>query len=59
MSLKKIAQMTGASVATVSRVLNHPDYQCQDKKLTERIRQAARELDYVPNQNARQLKIGR
>ena len=58
MSLKKIAQMTGASVATVSRVLNHPDYQCQDKKLTERIRQAARELDYVPNQNARQLKIG-
>ncbi len=58
MSLKKIAQMTGASVATVSRVLNHPDYQCQDKNLTERIRQAARELDYVPNQNARQLKIG-
>lgn len=58
MSLKKIAQMTGASVATVSRVLNHPDYQCQDKNLTERIRQAARELDYVPNQNARQLKTG-
>ena len=51
MSLKKIAQMSGASVATVSRVLNQPDYQCQDKRLTERIREAARELNYVPNQN--------
>lgn len=58
MSLKKIAQMTGTSAATVSRVLNHPDYQCQDKNLTERIRQAARELNYVPDQNARQLKMG-
>lgn len=38
MSLKKIAQMTGASVSTVSRVLNSPDYQCQDSAMTERIR---------------------
>lgn len=58
MSLKKIAQMTGTSVATVSRVLNNPDYQCQDRNLTERIRQAARELRYVPDANARQLKLG-
>lgn len=58
MSLKKIARMTGASVATVSRVLNRPDYRCRDRKLEERIRQAARELHYVPNQNARQLKLG-
>ncbi len=58
MSLKKIAQMTGTSVATVSRVLNNPDYQCQDPNLTERIRQAARELRYVPDANARQLKMG-
>lgn len=58
MSLKKIAQMTGASVSTVSRVLNHPDYQCQDRSMTERIRQAAREVNYVPDQNARQLKLG-
>ncbi len=58
MSLKKIAQMTGTSAATVSRVLNNPDYQCQDRNLTERIRQAARELRYVPNANARQLKMG-
>ena len=58
MSLKKIAQITGASVSTVSRVLNSPDYQCQDSAMTERIRQAARELHYVPDQNARQLKMG-
>ncbi len=57
MSLKKIAQMTGASVATVSRVLNNPDYQCKDQDLTKRIRKAARELSYVPDQNARQLKM--
>ena len=35
MSIKKIAQMTGASVSTVSRVLNNPDYKCQDSKLRD------------------------
>ncbi len=59
MSLKKIAQMTGASVSTVSRVLNDPDYHCRDQEMTQRIRQAARELSYTPNLNARQLKLGR
>ena len=58
MSLKKIAQKTGTSVATVSRVLNHADYQCQNRELADRIRQTARELGYVPNQNARMLKMG-
>lgn len=58
MSLKKIAEMTGASTATVSRVLNRPDYHCQDAEMTEKIRRAARELGYVPNASARQLKSG-
>ena len=58
MSLKKISKLTGASVATVSRVLNNPRYQCQDREMTERIRQAARDLNYVPDQNARSLKLG-
>ncbi len=58
MSLKEIARITGASPATVSRVLNNPDYQCQNPALTEQIRQTAKELNYVPNQNARQLKLG-
>lgn len=48
MSIKKIAQMTGASVSTVSRVLNNPDYKCQDSKLRDRIWKAAVEINYVP-----------
>lgn len=59
MSLKKIAELTGASISTVSRVLNNPTYHCQNRELTERIRQTARELNYVPNDSARQLKMGK
>lgn len=58
MSLKKIAELTGTSPATVSRVLNHPDYQCHNADLMEQIRKTARELNYIPNQNARNLKLG-
>lgn len=58
MSLKRIAEMTGTSVSTVSRVLNHPDYQCQDKTLSEKIREAARTLHYIPDSSARQLRQG-
>lgn len=59
MSLKKIAKLTGASVSTVSRVLNNPLYRCQDKELAEQIRQTARELNYIPNDSARRLKMGK
>ena len=58
MSLKKISELTGCSVATVSRVLNNPDYHCQEEGLSERILETARELNYVPNSSARQLKMG-
>ncbi len=58
MSIKEIAKRSGASVATVSRVLNQPDYVCRDKELQERIWEAARELDYIPNHAAQQLKRG-
>lgn len=58
MSLKRIAELTGASVSTVSRVLNQPDYHCQNEKLGQKIRQAARDLNYVPNASARNLKKG-
>lgn len=58
MSLKKISELTGASIATISRVLNNPGYQCQNPAMTEKILEAARKLNYVPNQNARQLKLG-
>lgn len=59
MSLKEIAKMSGASVATVSRVLNRPDYMCRDEAMRERIWEYARKLQYVPNTAARQLKNGR
>ncbi len=59
MGLKEIAQKSGASVATVSRVLNQPDYACRDEKMRERIWEAAKELHYLPNQAAQSLKAGR
>lgn len=37
MSIKKIAAMTGTSPATVSRVLNNPDYKCSVEGLREKI----------------------
>lgn len=58
MSIKKIAEMAGVSISTVSRVLNHPDYKCSSPELRDRIFQAARQLNYVPNEAARNLKKG-
>lgn len=58
MSLKEIAKRSGASVSTVSRVLNQPDYRCADQELQNRIWEIARQMKYVPNLAARQLKTG-
>lgn len=58
MSLKEIARRCGTSVSTVSRVLNQPDYRCLDTDLQEKIWSCAKELNYVPNTAARQLKSG-
>ncbi len=58
MSIKKIAQMTGVSPATVSRVLNNPAYKCSSEQMREKIWKAAMELNYVPNEAARNLKLG-
>lgn len=58
-SIKEIAQMCGTSTATVSRVLNNPDYKCADPTLKERIWATAGKYDYVPNEAARNLKMSR
>ena len=58
MSLKKIAALTGASVSTVSRVLNDSGYHCREKGLEEKIWAAAKKLSYLPNSAARQLRMG-
>ena len=56
MSIKEIARRTGASQATVSRVLNNPEHRCSDPKLRDKIWKADMELHYVPNEAARDLK---
>ena len=58
MSLKKIAEMTGTSVSTVSRVLNHSQHRCNESGLAEKIWEAAAQLHYVPNETARNLRLG-
>lgn len=58
MSIKKIAAKVGASPATVSRVLNNPDYRCSKPELRDQIWKAAMELNYTPNVAARNLKLG-
>lgn len=56
MSLKKIAEMTGVSVSTVSRVLNQKNESCASEQVKEKIWQAAGEIGYQPNVYARSLK---
>lgn len=58
MSLKKIAELTGSSVSTVSRVLNNPTYVGNDPERAEKIWKVARELNYIPNSSARDLRKG-
>ena len=54
MNIKDIAKICGVGVSTVSRALNnHPDISPQTR---ERIMQAMKEHNYVPNNSARNLK---
>lgn len=48
----------GVSAATVSRVLNNPNYKCSSPQVRDKIWKAAIELNYVPNKSARNLKMG-
>lgn len=58
MSIKKIAEKAGVSPATVSRVLNNPNYKCSVPGLRDKIWETAIEMNYVPNEAARNLKRG-
>lgn len=58
MSIKKIAERAGVSPSTVSRVLNNPDYRCSTEELRDKIWKIAMEMNYTPNEAARNLKMG-
>lgn len=55
-TLVLVAERAGVSIASVSRVLNDLPASAD---VAERVRQAARELGYVPDATARSLKAGR
>ena len=55
MTIKDIARESGYAVSTVSRALNdHPDVSEEAK---EKIKEIVARLGFVPNNNARQLKV--
>ena len=56
MSIKDVAKAAGVSPSTVSRVVNGGDSTAASPETQERIWNAVRELGYVVNQNARNLK---
>jgi len=58
LSLKKISEMTGISMSTVSRILRDPNHKCSSENVREKVLQAARKINYVPNDAARRLKTG-
>lgn len=57
MNIKQIAKAAGVSVATVSRVLNHPDSVAP--KTRDRIQKVIEEAEYKPNWFARGLNFNK
>ena len=55
-SVKDVAAMAGASLGTVSNVLNRPDRVSAPTR--SRVEEAMRELGFVRNESARQLRVG-
>lgn len=56
-NLKRVAERAGVSLSTASRVLSGSTYPVRPE-LRDRVQQAARHLDYVPNAQARGLLHG-
>lgn len=57
MTMKEIAALAGVSASTVSRVINHPDSKAASKEVENRIWQIVRQTGYIPDSNARNLKL--
>lgn len=58
-SLKDIAKEVGVSTATVSYVLSKGKESKVSEKVAERVRKAAKDMNYHPNQIAKSLKMGK
>jgi len=58
-SLKDIAKKVGVSTATVSYVLSKDKESKVSVKVAEKVKKAAKELNYQPNQIAKSLKMGK
>lgn len=56
-TIKDVARLAGVSAGTVSNVLNRPSYVKPETR--ERVLAAIRELDFEPDQGARQFRPGR
>lgn len=54
-SIRDVAKEAGVSIATVSYVLNQKSTQTISGETTDKVREAAARLGYVPNLNARSL----
>ena len=54
-TIRDVAKLAGVSVATASRALNNPDYPV-NAKLRQKVKEAAEQLEYVPNVMARSLR---
>src|SRR3954468_11363170 len=55
--IKEVAQRAGVSVGTVSNVLNRPELVAPTTR--QRVNRVMRELNFVRNESARQLRAGR
>jgi LacI family transcriptional regulator len=56
MNIRKVAEMAGVSVATISRVLNHPEQVLPETR--EHVLAVMKEQNYTPNWFARGLNLG-
>lgn len=57
MSIEKISQLAGVSIATVSRVFNHPDKVSSSTR--ERVLAIAKQIGHIPNASARALRTNK
>jgi DNA-binding LacI/PurR family transcriptional regulator len=57
-TLKEIAERAGVSISTVSRIINSTDGLFARKQVRDRVWEIIRDTGYVPNQSARELKLG-